>query len=174
MPTSVNKLKGTLKLGDTTTGHACEAQVSHVGTPQSVTRDSPLTVLTGDVVQAAASYSWQLTGQMVLDYNDPTGAFYWVHDHQGTEQPFEFLPSGATGPTITGTCIIDGWNLEELAAGAIVISKFTFPVQGAVDIVAPTGMTQTDRAALWAVPADQRAALAAKWRPGEDAAPLAA
>ena len=62
MPTVVNKLRGTLKLGDTATGVAMEAQVSQIGTPQTVTRDAPVTVLTGDVIQAGATYSWSLTG----------------------------------------------------------------------------------------------------------------
>jgi hypothetical protein len=143
VPTEVHKLKGTLLLGSAPpAGVQAEAQVSHIGVPQTVTRDSPLTVLTGDVVQSSATYSWQLTGQIVLDYSDPAGVFYWAHDNQGTEQPFSFTPSGAAGPTITGTCVVDGWNMEELAAGSLVISKFTWPVQGQITITAPTtGLT---------------------------------
>jgi hypothetical protein len=138
MPTVVNKLLGTLKLGDTTTGKQMEAQVSAVGVPQTVTRDSPVTVLTGDIVQASASYSWSLTGTVVLDYSDPLGIYYFVHSHQGEELPFEFAPSGATGgPTYTGTVIVDGWNTEELNAGAIVVSKFTWPIQGQLTTTPP-------------------------------------
>ena len=141
MTTSVNKLKGTLRLGPTGTGGiSCEAQVSHIGTPQAVTRDSPLTVLTGDVVQAAATYSWQLTGQMILDYNDPAGVFYWARANQGTTQQFTFVPS-TPGPTISGVCIVDGWNTEELAAGAIVTSKFAWPIQGQITVAPPVAAT---------------------------------
>ena len=139
MPTIANKLKGTLKLG-ATTGKQCEAQVSHIGTPQTVTRDAAVTVLTGDVVQAGATYSWSLTGTMILDLTDPTGVFYWVHDNQGTEQPFEFQPAEDLGPTISGVCVVDGWNLEELAAGAIISSKFAFPIQGQITITPPGGL----------------------------------
>jgi hypothetical protein len=137
MPTIVNKLRGTLKLGDVTTGVQMEAQVSAVGVPQSVTRDAPVTVLTGDIVQASASYSWALTGTVVLDYTDPTGVYYFVESHQGEELPFEFSPSGPTGPTYTGVVINDGWNTEELNAGAIVVTKFTWPVQGQVTVTPP-------------------------------------
>jgi hypothetical protein len=144
VPTKVSKLKGTFHLGDTTTGVDLEAQLSNIGTPQGVNRDSPITVLTGDVVQASATYSWSITGTIVLDWEDPLGAFYWVHTNQGTEQPFEFSPVGATGPTITGTCIVDGWNLEELASGAIAVSKFTWPIQGQITITPPAGALAAD------------------------------
>jgi hypothetical protein len=76
---------------------------------------------------------------MLLDLTDPAGIFYWVHTNQGTDQPFEFQPIGTTGPTISGVCIIDGWNLEELAAGALIASKFAFPVQGQITITPPGG-----------------------------------
>jgi hypothetical protein len=135
--TTVNKLLGTLKLGDTTTGVAMEAQVSKVGVPQTVTRDAAVTVLTGDVVQAAATYSWALSGEVLLDMSDPSGVYYFVISHQSEQLPFEFLPIGAAGPTITGTCIVDGWDTEELAAGAIVISKFTWPIQGGRNVAPP-------------------------------------
>jgi hypothetical protein len=137
MVTTVSKLLGTLKLGDTATGVAMEAQVSAVGVPQSVTRDAAVTVLTGDVVQASATYSWSLTGTVLLDMTDPSGIYYFVLSNQGTEMAFEFLPIGAVGPTITGTCIVDGWDSEELNAGQIVQSKFTWPVQGKATVTPP-------------------------------------
>ena len=104
MPTITANLRGTLHLGDVASGMDCEAQVSNIGVPQTVTRDSPVTVLTGDVVQAAATYSWSLSGTMVIDYADPTGVYYWVHDNQGSEQAFLFSPSGADGPDRGHVC----------------------------------------------------------------------
>jgi hypothetical protein len=144
MATIISKLLGTFQLGDTTTGMAMEAQVSSIGVPQSVTRDSPITVLTGDIVQAAASYSWSVTGTVVLDLTDASGIFYFVHANQGTQMPFTFTPIGDTGPTIAGTCIVDGWDTEELNAGAIVVSKFTWPVQGQITITPPAGALARD------------------------------
>jgi hypothetical protein len=134
--TIVNKLKGTLSIG-TTTPVQIEAQVSAIGVPQTVTRDSPVTVLTGDVVQASATYSWTMTGSMILDLSDPAGAYYSIRAMQGTEQAVEFLPIGATGPTMSGTVIVDGFSTEELAAGAIVVSKFSWPFQGAMTVTPP-------------------------------------
>lgn len=139
MPTTVAKLKGTLSLGSTP--KQVEAQVSNIGTPQTVTRDSAVTVLTGDVVQAAATYSWSLTGTMLLDLSDPAGVYYWVNQRQGQQVPFSFLPAGAAGPTITGTVILDGWNTEELAAGALITSKFAWPCQGQINVAPPIAAT---------------------------------
>jgi len=116
-----------------------EAQISQIGTPQTVTRDSPVTVLTGDVVQASATYSWSLVGQALLDLSDPDGIFYFVHEHQGEQMPFTFAPIGANGPQFAGTVIVDGWDTEELAAGSIMQSKFTWPLQGAMTVTPPAG-----------------------------------
>jgi hypothetical protein len=134
--TTVNKLVGTLTIG-TGTPQSIEAQVSKVGTPQTVTRDSPVTVLTGDVVQVAATYSWSLSGEMLLDLSNKTGAYYALRALQGTTQTFTFKPTGTTGPTITGSCIIDGFNTEELNAGALISSKFAWPVQGQITVTPP-------------------------------------
>jgi hypothetical protein len=139
MPTTMNKLKGTLHLGDTANGVDMEAQVSHVGVPQTVTRDAPVTVLTGDLITPAATYSWQLVGTALLDLSDPAGVFYYVNENQGAELPFSFMPTGAAGPTITGTVVDDGWSMDELAAGSVVTAKFTWPIQGKATFTPPAG-----------------------------------
>ena len=137
MPTITDRLIGTLKLGDTATGVAMEAQVTQVGTPQTVTRDAAVTVLTGDIIQASATYSWALTGQVLLDLSDPDGIFYFVHSNQGQQIPFEFVPIGPTGPTFTGNVIVDGWDFEAINSGSNAQSKFTWPIQGAMSITPP-------------------------------------
>ena len=83
MPTTVNKLIGTLKLGDTSTGVAMEAQVTQVGLPQTVTRDSPVVVLTGDLIQAQAIYSNSVQGTLLIDWTDPDGVVYFVQSNKG-------------------------------------------------------------------------------------------
>jgi hypothetical protein len=125
-----------------------EAQVTKVGIPQTVTRDSPVTVLTGDLIQAAATYSWSLTGEALLDLSNKTGMFYFVRTNQGTQMPFTFCPVGSVnGPTITGTVIVDGWNTEELSSGSNMISKFNWPIQGQITITPQTLMADDEAAA---------------------------
>jgi hypothetical protein len=140
MATIVNKLKGTLHLGPVDpAGVDMEAQISEVGAPQSVSRDSPVTVLTGDTVQSSATYSWELSGSMLLDLSDPAGIFYAVQGMQGTEQPFTFLPIGIDGPTISGICIVDGFSWPVQKAGSMATSTFAWPCQGPVTITPPAG-----------------------------------
>jgi hypothetical protein len=149
MATVVQKLKGTLMLGTSppTTGIAMEAQVTKIGFPQTVTRDSPVTVLTGDLIQAAATYSWSLTGEALLDMSNKTGMFYFVRTNQGTQMPFTFCPVGAVnGPTITGTVIVDGWDTEELSAGSNIISKFSWPIQGQITVTTQALMADDEAA----------------------------
>lgn len=135
--TVADKLQGTLMLG-TTPGVQVEAQISEIGTPQTVTRDSPQTVLTGDVIQSQATYSWELSGTMLLDLSDAAGSYYAIRNWQGTEQPFTFLPLGTLGPTWTGVVIIDGFDTPVLKAGALITSTFKWPIQGQVTVTPPT------------------------------------
>jgi len=137
MATIVDRLIGTLKLGDVTTGVNMEAQVTAIGTPQTVTRDAAVTVLTGDLIQAQATYSYALSGTVLLDWSNKTGIFYFVHSHQGQLMPFTFEPNGATGPSIAGNVIVDGWNMEEINSGSNSVSKFAWPIQGQITITPP-------------------------------------
>ena len=137
MPTVVNKLIGTLKLGDTSAGVAMEAQITQVGLPQTVTRDSPVVVLTGDLIQAQAIYSNSVQGTVLIDWSDPDGIVYYVQTNKGQLMPFEFLPIGPTGPTYTGTLINDGFDFQEIAAGSNAIAKFVWPIQGQMTMSAP-------------------------------------
>jgi hypothetical protein len=139
MPTIATKLLGTLKLGDTTTGMQLEAQITNLGVPQTITRDAPQLVLTGDLIVATAVRSYQITGSALLDLTDPAGIYYYVQENIDQTLPFEFLPIGPTGPTWTGNLIDDGWTTDELAAGALVISKFAWPVQGIPTVTPPAG-----------------------------------
>ena len=141
MATTVSKLEGTLSIGTTPTPIHLEAQISEIGTPQTVTRDSAVTVLTGDVIQAQATYSWELAGTFLMDWADPAGAYYSLWNVQGTEQPFTFTPIGATGPTYAGVCIIDGFDTPVQKAGSLAQSSFKWPVQGRPTMTPPTGTT---------------------------------
>ena len=137
MATQTVKLKGTLQLGPVGTGKSLEAQISNIGTPQTVTRDSAVTVLTGDVIQAPATYSYALAGSMLLDLLDPQGAYAYIQGLLGTEVDFTFSPAGPSGPVWAGKVIVDGFNTEELAAGSLITSKFSWPVQGTPTITPP-------------------------------------
>ena len=131
MPTTVNKLVGTLKLGDTATGKQMEAQVAQVGTPQTVTRDAAVTVLTGDVIQASATYSWALTGQVLLDLSDPHRRVLFREHPPGPADAVRVPAHRRHRPAISGTVIVDGWDTRR--AGRRVDrprAKFTWPMQG--------------------------------------------
>lgn len=154
MATVANKLKGTLKVGPTA-GIPLEAQVSEVGTPQTVTRDSAVTVLTGDVIQAPATYSWELAGSMLLDLSTAAGSYYSVRAMTGTEQPFTFQPIGAAGPTFAGTVMVDGFDTPPIKAGALIVSTFKWPIQGQMTVTPPTATAADEIAAARAdAPAD--------------------
>jgi hypothetical protein len=133
MPTEVHKLIGTLHIGPPSPGGVdLSDQITAIGYPQTATRDAPVTVLTGDIIQTPAIYSWQLTGTLLLDLMDTTGAYEFIVSQVGAELPFSFFPIGATGPEISGTFINDGLGTEEINSGSLVTSKFTWPIQGQV------------------------------------------
>ena len=79
------------------TGVAMEAQVTQVGLPQTVTRDSPVVVLTGDLIQAQAIYSNSVQGTVLIDWDDPDGVVYFVQSNKGQQMPFRSCRSGRPG-----------------------------------------------------------------------------
>jgi hypothetical protein len=129
MTTTMLKLKGTLHLGDITTGIALEAQVTNLGMPQTVTRDSPLTALDGTLIQQPAVYSYVVSGQILLD--DKTGGvFDFIHKHQGEVMPFTLSPATPSVLEVAGTVTNDGLSMDETESGKAIIGKFAWPVNG--------------------------------------------
>jgi hypothetical protein len=136
MATVVNALKGTLSIG-TTTPIELEAQLTEVGVPATITRDAAVTVLTGDVVQSAATTSHELAGTMLLDLSVKGGIYEQLNALVGTTQTFSFFPVGPTGGSFTGSCVIDPFDTPVMKSGGNIASGFKWPVQGAATYTPP-------------------------------------
>lgn len=107
MPAKVFKLgPGTLSLGPTATKLEIGCQLTNaVLTPDKDTED-PVTVLCGDVIPGASTYSWKLTGTALVDLTTG-GMVEYTFLHQQEVTAFEFIPNTASGASFTGQLVLD-------------------------------------------------------------------
>lgn len=109
MPVKVSKLKdGTLTLDGT--AFATQATNVRLVPPDQPKGNDVGEVLSGDPLPPESEDPWTLVMTAIQDFEDPAGFvnFTWVN--QGESVPYTWAPSGATGPSFTGTVTI--WPVE--------------------------------------------------------------
>lgn len=104
MPVTESKMKnGTLTLGAAPgTDFACQASNVKI-TPEYDEEGDRLEVLCGDVLDPTETRNDKLTIEAVQDFTDVAGFvnYTWLHDLEWV--PFTWAPTGATGPSYSGT-----------------------------------------------------------------------
>ena len=70
-------------------------------------KDDDETVLCGDVVAGATTYTAQLTGEMFQDVADAAGILHYSWAHKGEIVPFTFTPNTAAGTEASGDVVLD-------------------------------------------------------------------
>jgi hypothetical protein len=91
------------------------------------------TALCGTVRPGAVSYSWELSGNLDIDPEDPDGIFMLSATAYGTEQAFVFTPNTVGQVTATGTLVLDPLdfgNGDDDAFGEAMTSDFAFSLVG--------------------------------------------
>lgn len=90
-----------------------------------------LEVLSGETIDPDEVTSWSLEIEAVQDFDDPAGFVKFCKDNAGQAVPFTWAPSGATGPTYSGSV-----RVRPVRIGGDVNTRLTtpasFPVIGAV------------------------------------------
>jgi len=104
MPVTDSRLgPGTLKLGPTATSVDFSSQASAVRLTPSVNSEDGTPTLEVPEPAPLATIAWALNVDAIQDFDDPTGFVNYLMDNALAEQPFEWVPATATGPTYTGT-----------------------------------------------------------------------
>jgi len=130
MAAKVHKLgPGTLKIGATGSevDFSCQITAAHVDT--EVDEGDDTTVLCGDVVPGARTYSHSLAGTLFQDL-DAAGIVALSWEQAGTQQDFEFTPSTASAAKVDGTLILDPLTIGGDEAGENMTSDFDFAIVG--------------------------------------------
>lgn len=101
MPITESRNKnGVLTLG----AESFETQTTNVTiTPSYEDVGDPVETLAGDELTAEKQRTDSLKITAIQDFTDPDGFVNYTWDNDLTQVAFEWQPSGATGPTISGT-----------------------------------------------------------------------
>lgn len=131
MPAKVSKLgPGSLSIGAVGSEVDFSCQVENAQVQWDKSKDDDVTVLCGDVVPGATTYTAQLTGTLFQDTADPDGIVQFSWANKGTTQPFIFIPNTADAMQVTGELTIDPITVGDDTAGANMDSDFTWDCVG--------------------------------------------
>jgi hypothetical protein len=133
MAAKVHKLgPGLLKIGETGTevDFSCQVTAAHLDT--EVDESDEVTVLCGEVVPGARTYSHNLAGTILQDLTEG-GIVEYSWDHKGETVPFTFQPisvGAAAPPSVSGDLIVDPLTIGGDEAGENMDADFEWKVVG--------------------------------------------
>lgn len=135
---------GTLTLGETATPIDISCQLISAAIEWDKDKDDDETVLCGDVVPGATTYTAQLTGEMFQDVADAAGILFYSWEHKGETVPFTFVPNTAAGTEASGNVTLDPITFGSDEPKANMRSDFTWDIVGEPTLTAgaPAGLAE--------------------------------
>jgi hypothetical protein len=127
---SLNLGPGLLKIGATGTEVDASCWVNNCTIASDKSADDDRTMLCGDVLAGAVTYTFSLTGNVDTDIDTPDGLFALSQDEAGTQQDFTFTPNTEIGTTATGVLTIDPLDFGADEMGQPLQSDFEFAIVG--------------------------------------------
>ena len=131
---------GTLLVGSAGSEVDMSCQIVHAQIEWSKEKDDDLTVLCGDTIPGAVTYTAALVGNVFQDSGDAAGIVRSSWDPaklMGKTVPFEFVPNTADGVAATGDLTVDPVTFGMDDAGAKMASDFTWDIVGHPILVSP-------------------------------------
>lgn len=98
---------GTFTVGETAAAIDASCLVNNLVIQSTADAGEPSTKLCGTVKPGTRTYSWEMTGNLDIDPEDPDGLFMLSQTAYGTQVPFIFTPNDTEGLTASGVVIID-------------------------------------------------------------------
>jgi hypothetical protein len=132
VPVITSKLKnGSLTLGGGTgqgapTQITASCQTTAVKLVPDYDVEQGVETLCGDREPDATVERWELQLTAIQDWSDPAGLTEWLFTNAGKVVPYEWKPTGATGPTYAGTCQVFASEIGG-EVGARLTADLTFP-----------------------------------------------
>lgn len=134
---------GVLKLGPPGTAKDFSCQVQSLGINVNKDEGDPVTVLCGDSIAGAITYSYSIAGTVLQDINTTGGIVEYSWTNAGLPVTYEFTPKTATptGAKATGTIIMDPLPIgtSDGAFGDVLTSDFEWTCNAKPVIVFGTG-----------------------------------
>ncbi|MFW0784505.1 hypothetical protein AAFP35_08270 [Gordonia sp. CPCC 206044] len=129
MPVKYTKVgPGTLKLGAIGSEVDFSFQVIECVLAADKDQEDNITVLSGDTIPGDIAYSWQMKGELVQDLS-ADGVNKFAFENAGEQVPFAFEPNSASGPSFSGTLIVDPLDIGG-KAGTKPTAEFEFSIVG--------------------------------------------
>lgn len=144
--TSINLGPGELQIGATGTEVDVSCWVNNCRIASDKSADDDRTMLCGDVLAGAVTYTFSLTGNVDTDIDTPDGLFALSQDAAGTQQEFTFTPNSEIGTTATGILTIDPLDFGADEMGQPLQSDFEFAIVGKATYTYGTGGAGTQSA----------------------------
>ena len=123
---------GLLSVGATGTPVDFTCQVTAARVEWAVDEGDTATVLCGEVVPGARTYTASLTATIFSDIGLTPGPgiveYSWTN--KGTQQPFKFTPNTVAAKMVAGTVIVDPISVGGDEAGANMASDFEWAIVG--------------------------------------------
>ena len=131
MPARTVKLgPGKLTIGTTPNDFTC--QVISARVEWEVDEGDDVTVLCGETVKGARTYSASLSATILSDLGLTPGTsiieYSWTN--KGTQAPFNFVPNTVAAKGVTGTVVIDPISVGGDESGQNMQSDFEFAIVG--------------------------------------------
>lgn len=130
-PGGVNFGPGTLKIGATAAPVDVSCLVNSCRLAATKDQGDAVTKLCGTKVPGSVDYSWEMTGNMDIDPNDPAGIFLLSATAYGTVQDYEFTPNTESGMVATGQLVLDPLDFGADEYGSPMTSDYAFALTGA-------------------------------------------
>ena len=147
MPTAnVTKFgPGALTLGETTGIVDFSCQVINALIEWDKDKDDDVTVLCGDVVAGASTYTATISGTLFQDLV-ASGILEYSWLHKGETVPFTFTPNTANGTKVEGDLIVDPIPFGSDEPKANMQGDFTWNLVGepTLTIGTPVGLSETE------------------------------
>ena len=133
---------GTLTLGEVGAPVDISCQLINAQIEWDKDKDDDETVLCGEVVAGATTYTASLTGELFQDVADIAGILFYSWEHKGETVPFTFTPNTAAGTHADGELVLDPITFGSDEPKANMRSDFTWDCVGEPTLTAgaPAGL----------------------------------
>jgi hypothetical protein len=129
---------GTLTLGDTASplDFSCQLQNGVVAWDNDA--DDDITVLCGDVVAGARTYTATFSGTFLQDLAEETGIVNYSWTNKGLAVDFSYTPNNTAAAVVAGTLTVDPLDVGSTEDyGAVMTSDFEWDCVGEPTLTIP-------------------------------------
>ena len=151
-PITVKLGPGTVQIGAVASEVDFECQITAAHVDWEVDEGDDVTVLCGDTVPGARTYTANFAGTLLQDLGATAGIVEYSWLHKGETVPFVFVPNTTAGKQVSGSLIVDPLSVGGDEAGQNMTSDFEWaivgePVLGPVAVTASAEGSSSKKAA---------------------------